>query len=110
MSTLSSQSTDLPPEQQSVRAKSFHPTGTFIRFQKHEIEQSIPDRFEAQVLRYPDRLAVKTRSQQLTYQDLNQAANRIAHAILTRLGDKEEPVAILIEQSESQIAAILGVL
>ena len=72
-------------------------------------EQSIPERFEQQVLWYPDRLAVKTRSQQLTYQELNHTANRIAHAILEQAGDNQAPVGILIEQGASQIAAILGV-
>ena len=60
MSTLRSHSTGPPPEQQAIRAKCFHPTGTFIEFEKEEIEQSIPDRFEEQVSKYPNRLAVKT--------------------------------------------------
>jgi hypothetical protein len=38
-----------PPEQQAIRAKCFHPTGTFIEFAKEEIEQSIPARFEKMV-------------------------------------------------------------
>ena len=82
MSTLSSHSTDLPPEQQVIRAKCFHPTDNFIEFNREEIEQSIPDRFEEQVRRHPDRLAVKANSEQLTYDELNKAANRVAQAIL----------------------------
>ena len=81
----------LPPEQEAIRAKCFHPTGTFIEFKKEEIEQSIPDRFEEQVRRYPDWLAVKTRSHQLTYDELNKAANRIARVILTRAGRDRNP-------------------
>ena len=73
---------NLPPEQQAIRAKCFHPTGAFVEFKKEEVEQSIPDRFEQQVARYPDRVAVKTKADALTYAELNQAANRVAHAIL----------------------------
>ena len=54
---------DLPPEQRAIRDKCFHPAGTFAEFRKEEIEQSIPDRFEQQVRRYPDRVAVKTRKE-----------------------------------------------
>src|SRR5438105_4573860 len=38
--------TYLPPEQQGIRDKCFHPSGTFVEFPKEEIEQSIPARFE----------------------------------------------------------------
>jgi non-ribosomal peptide synthetase component F len=68
--------------QQAIRAKCFHPSGAFVKISKDEIEQSIPDRFEKIVARYPDRIAVKTKADALTYAELNQAANRVAHAIL----------------------------
>lgn len=73
------------------------------------VEQSIPARFESQVLQHPHRLAVKTRSEALTYDELNQAANRVAHVILDRLGDGEEPVALLA-RGVPMVTAILGVL
>jgi hypothetical protein len=38
--------TNLPPEQQAIRAKCFYPTGSFVEFKREEIEQSIPDQFE----------------------------------------------------------------
>jgi non-ribosomal peptide synthetase component F len=82
MSDVARHITDLPPEQEAIRAKCFHPSGSFVEFKKEEIEQSIPDRFERQVARYPDRIAVKTRGHTFTYDELNRAANRVAHAIL----------------------------
>jgi amino acid adenylation domain-containing protein len=100
----------IPREQQLIRARCFHPTGTFVEFTKAEIEQSIPARFEQQVRRYPDRLAVKTRTQTLTYDALNRLANRVAHAILALRGAGEEPVALLCAQGALAIAALLGVL
>ena len=110
MSTLSSHSTDLPPEQQAIRAKCFHPTGSFIDFRKEEVEQSIPQRFEQQVRMFPDRMAVKTSNQQFTYDELNQAANQVAWAIMAQCGEAQEPVALLFEQGAQMVAAILGVL
>ncbi|MFQ5852527.1 MAG: amino acid adenylation domain-containing protein [Candidatus Binatia bacterium] len=94
----------------TIRAQCFHPSGTFVEFKKEEIEQSIPDRFEQMVQTYPNRLAVKTKTCALTYEQLNQAANRVAHAILAERGEGEEPVALLFEQGASVIAAILGAL
>ncbi|HLF04850.1 MAG TPA: hypothetical protein VI855_06510, partial [Dehalococcoidia bacterium] len=70
--------------QREIHARCFHPTGAFIEFREEETEQSIPDRFEQQVCRHPHRLAVKTRSHELTYDALNQLANRVAQAILAQ--------------------------
>src|ERR687894_788606 len=85
-------------------------TNAFTPFQKEETEQSIPQRFEQQVSRYPDRLAVKTRSHQLTYAALNKVANRVARALLAQRGEGEESIALLLEHDALMIAAILGVL
>src|SRR5215212_7331058 len=87
-----------------------HPTSSFIRFEKEETEQSIPQRFEQQVSRYPDRLAVKTRNHQLSYAALNEAANRVARALLAQRGKGAESIALLLEHGASMIATILGVL
>ena len=73
---------ELPPNQQAIRAKCIHPSGRFVEFPKEDVELSIPARFEKIVARYGDRTAVKSGNQALTYQDLNQAANRLAHAIV----------------------------
>ncbi len=79
--------TELPERQRAIKARCFHPAGTFVEFKKEEIEQSIPDRFEQQVRGYPDRFAVKTESQQPTYDEPNRAANRVAQAILAQRGE-----------------------
>src|SRR5918911_53256 len=88
-----------------------HPaTNAFIQFREEETEQSIPQRFEKQVGRYPDRLAVKTRSHQLSYAALNKAANRVARVVLAHRGEGAESIALLLEHDAPMIAAILGVL
>ena len=45
----------LPPGQEAIRAKCFHPTGTFVEFKEEDIDQSIPERFEQMVAKYRDR-------------------------------------------------------
>ena len=100
----------LPPDQQAIRNKCFHPSGSFVEFSEEEIEQSIPERFEEIVAQYPGRIAIKTKDKSLTYSELNQAANRIAHAILDKHGEGNYPVAILIEHGAEVLVAILGAL
>ena len=51
----------LPPEQEVIRAKYFDPTGMFIEFKKDEIELSFPDRFEKIARLYPIELPSKPR-------------------------------------------------
>jgi non-ribosomal peptide synthetase component F len=110
MSDYLSPASNLPPEQEAIRAKCFHPSGTFIEFPKEEIEQSIPERFEKIVRFYPDRLAVRTKSRALTYDELNKAANRLARAILTQRGQGQEPVALCLRDGVQLITAHLAVL
>jgi amino acid adenylation domain-containing protein len=100
----------LPTQQQIIRAKCVHPTGTFIGFPAEAVEQSIPALFEQQVARHSTRLAVKSGQQTLTYAALNQRANRVARAIQARCGEGGEPIALLLEQGAPVIAGLLGVL
>jgi amino acid adenylation domain-containing protein len=110
MNDLSKPAVHLPPDQQAIRARCFHPSGAFTEFRKQELEQSIPDRFEEIVLKYPDLIAVKTRNQEVTYDALNRAANRLAQAILARRGEGQEPVALFFERGISLIVANMAVL
>jgi len=81
-----------------------------IGWDDSDLGRSVTDRFERVVRQYPHRLAVKTREQQLTYDELNQAANRVAHGIVTAQGASNEPVAVLMDQGAGMIVAIMGVL
>ncbi len=103
-------SNDALQRQVSIRNRCFHPTGIFTEFEKEATEQSIPDRFEQQVRRYPEQLAIKTKNHSVSYAELNKAANRIARAILRQRGEKEEPVALLFGHDTPMVASILGVL
>ena len=102
--------TNFPVQQQVIRAKCIHPTGLHTAFERDEIEQSIPGRFEKQVAKYPDRLAVKTRCYNLTYMALNQTANRLAHTVRAQHTRGGEPIALLLGHDAPLIAAMLAVL
>ena len=86
------------------------PPKNYVRFQKEDIEQSIPKRFEQQVAKYPNHIAAKNNNRELTYSSLNNLSNRVAHTILHRRGEKSEPVILLLHQGIELISSILGVL
>src|SRR5262245_11028293 len=92
--------------QQAIRAKCFHPSGNFIEFEREEIEQSIPQRFEKIVRQDPDRVAIQGDDHRLTYEQLNCLANRVAHVLLDRLGGNETPVALLLRHGISAVVAL----
>ena len=101
---------NLPKEQQEIWDRCYHPTGIFIRFENEDVEQSIPSRFEQQVSLYPDNLAIKTDSEELTYKDLNEAADQVAVAVVDQTGFGAEPIGLLFDQDTQAITAILGAL
>jgi len=100
----------VPLEQEAVAATCYHPSGESSEFTKQEVEQSIPDRFERQVAKYPDRIAIKDGNSTIAYDELNRMANRVARAILMRRGEREERIALLLDHGAALVAAMLGVL
>jgi non-ribosomal peptide synthetase component F/acyl carrier protein len=101
---------NFPPEQRAIRDSCFHPAGTFIEFKQAEIDQSVCNRFEQQVAKYPGRIAVRTTRHTLTYDELNRASNRIARAILDRSAAVQQPIAVLFDHGAPFVIASLGVL
>ena len=110
MNDKSAPVTKLPPEQQAIRDKCFHPSGTFVEFPMEDVETSIPERFDKIADKFAERVAVKTKNETLTYTALNQIANGIGHAVLQQCAGGEQLVVVLLEKSSSAIATILGVL
>jgi amino acid adenylation domain-containing protein len=66
--------------------------------------------FEEQVERSPDAVAVVFEAQQLTYRELNQRANQLAHYLQTLGVVPEVLVGICVERSLDMIIGILGIL
>ncbi|MGV0646734.1 amino acid adenylation domain-containing protein, partial [Mycolicibacterium sp. XJ2546] len=71
---------------------------------------SVPQVFGAQVARTPDAVAVRFEDTSLTYRELDEAANRLAHLLASRGAGPGERVALLFGRSADAIVAILAVL
>jgi surfactin family lipopeptide synthetase A len=77
---------------------------------EYPTDSSIHQLFEAQVERTPDAVAVFFEDAQLTYRELNQRANQLAHH-LRQLGvGPEVLVGLCIERSLEMVVGILGIL
>ena len=82
--------------------------------ESHEFsEVKIPfihKRFESQVCETPDNVALVASDVRLTYDELNQKANRIANALIKRGIKPNSNVLVMIPRNNNLISAILGVL
>ena len=65
--------------------------------------------FEAQAARTPDAVAVVFGTERLTYRELNERANRLAHRLGSRGVGPEVLVGILAERSIEMLVALLGI-
>lgn len=66
--------------------------------------------FERQVERTPDRVAIKCGDVCLTYSELNQFANTIAHELIDRGALPEDRVGLIVDRNISYLVSMLGVL
>ena len=79
-----------------------------LPFTPEEIEGSIPERFAKVAAARPAALAIATERRRLSYGELNLRSDRIAAAIARRVSDREMPVAVLLDDQVSMIAAMLA--
>jgi amino acid adenylation domain-containing protein len=75
---------------------------------------NLPDRrahelFEDRAREHPNRLAIHCGSQRLTYRELNERANRIAHAVAEHRVHAEDVVAVVLDRDPDWAAAVLGI-
>ncbi|HEY2503546.1 MAG TPA: condensation domain-containing protein, partial [Mycobacterium sp.] len=71
---------------------------------------SIPALFAAQVARAPEAVALTFEGRSMTYRELDEAANRLAHLLAARGAGPGECVALLFSRSAEAIVAIAAVL
>ncbi|MGH3959764.1 amino acid adenylation domain-containing protein [Mycobacterium sp.] len=71
---------------------------------------SIPVLFAAQVARVPEAVAISFEGRSMTYREVDEAANRLAHLLVARGAGPGERVAVLLSRSAEAIASILAVL
>ncbi|MBO9998896.1 MAG: amino acid adenylation domain-containing protein [Cyanobacteria bacterium SID2] len=73
-------------------------------------EQCAHHWFEAQVERTPDEIALVFGHAQLTYRELNQRANQLAHYLQLQGVGPDIPVGLCVERSIDTIVGLLGIL
>ncbi|PHM66698.1 Amino acid adenylation [Xenorhabdus stockiae] len=66
--------------------------------------------FEAQVLQRPDAIALTYEDQTLSYEELNQRANRLAHYLIALGVRPDDRVAVCAERSPELIVSLLAIL
>ena len=71
---------------------------------------SIPELFAAQVARTPKSMAVTFEGHSMTYRELDEAANRLAHLLADHGARPGQSVALLLSRSAEAIVAMLAVL
>ncbi|WP_400193668.1 amino acid adenylation domain-containing protein [Hymenobacter sp. B81] len=72
---------------------------------------SVIEQFERQAAATPDAVAVKSNGTVLTYRELNERGNQLAHYLLRECGlQHQEKVAVMVNRSERIIIGIIGIL
>ncbi len=71
---------------------------------------TIPESFAAQVRRTPDAMAVTFGSVSMSYRELDEASNRLAHVLAGHGAGPGRTVALLLSRSAEAITAILAIL
>ena len=81
--------------------------GTAVEFRQ---DRCIHELFEEQVLKTPDATAIVFEDQELTYSELNDRANQLAHDLIFRGAGPDRLVGVHVERSLELMIAVLGVL
>jgi non-ribosomal peptide synthetase component F len=76
----------------------------------HAEATTIAALFEEQVLKTPNEIAVVFEKEQLTYQELNERSNQLAHYLRSKGVKEETLVPICVERSLGMIIGVLGIL
>jgi len=79
-------------------------------FYQTPVEHCLHTLFEAQVERTPDAVAVIFEGQRLTYRELNERANQLAHHLWARGVAPEVRVGLCAERSIEMVVGLLGIL
>ncbi|NIE77849.1 amino acid adenylation domain-containing protein, partial [Pantoea sp. Ap-967] len=78
--------------------------------QPHDLQQPLHALFEAQVRRAPDAVALVAQEGELTYRQLDEQANRLAHHLIALGVRPDDRVAICIERGLSLVVGLLAIL
>jgi amino acid adenylation domain-containing protein len=75
-----------------------------------EVDECVHHRFERQVERTPDAIAVTSNGASLTYADLNGRANAVAERLIAMGAGPDVLVALCMERSVGMLIGLLGIL
>ncbi len=73
-------------------------------------DKSIHELFEAQATSTPDAVAVSCNGEELTYRELNERANQLAHYLRSFGAGSEMLIGLYVERSVEMLVGILGIL
>lgn len=73
-------------------------------------EATLPELFEAQVERNPEAVAVVFEDASLTYKELNERANQLAHLLIAEGIGPEDIIALAVPRSIEMMVSLLGIL
>jgi amino acid adenylation domain-containing protein len=76
----------------------------------YALEDCLHQRIEAQVTKTPEAIAVTFEYQHLTYAELNQRANQLAHYLQSQGVGPDVLVGVCLERSLDMVVALLGIL
>ncbi|MFT0870221.1 amino acid adenylation domain-containing protein, partial [Pseudomonas sp. CAM1A] len=76
----------------------------------HDLDQTLHGLIEAQVMRTPDAVAVRAEEGELTYRQLDEQANRLAHHLIALGVQPDDRVAICVERGLSMVVGLLAIL
>ncbi len=74
------------------------------------LEKCIHQLFEQQALQIPDDIAVRFHDSQLTYAELNEKANKLAHYLKENGAGADKLVGIYLDRSLEMVISLLGIL
>ena len=76
----------------------------------HDVQETtLPSLFEAQVARTPDATALVFGGESISYRELNERANQLAHHLIDRHVGPENLAGICLERSIEMVVSLLGV-
>lgn len=101
---------DITSNDARARLAATPPPGDYEPFPEADLDQSIVERFEQMVRHHGPDDAVRTDRTSCTYDELNAATNRVAHAVLAATDDSDDPVVVLVAGDISPVVATFGVL
>ncbi len=78
--------------------------------EREVVAATLPELFEAQVARSPEAVALVYEESRLSYAELNERANRLAHLLISLGTGPEDLVALALPRSMEMVVGLLGIL